>query len=277
MKRRHCLAAALAAPALLRVPAHAQARPRTVGDRLQLLPPLAMPGLNRERTLRVYLPPSYASQPGQRYPVIYFHDGQNLFDEATSYAGEWGVDETLDALAAQTGFEAIAVGIDNGAERRMQELNPWDHPRFGLGEGEAYLAFVAETVKPLIDRQFRTQPGRAHTGLAGSSMGGLITMAGLCLYRGTFGRGLVMSPSLWIAPQAFELVEKQPLPADTRVYVYAGGREDRDMVANAERLHRLIAKPAVATLRVNEAGQHNEPTWRAELPAALRFAFDLPA
>ncbi len=275
MKRRHCLAAALAAPALLRAPNQAQARPRSVGERLQLLPPVAMPGLQRERTLRVYLPPSYASHSAKRYPVVYFHDGQNLFDDATSYAGEWGLDEALDALAASTGFEAIAVGIDNGGERRMQELNPWDHPRFGLGEGEAYLAFVAETVKPLIDRQFRTRPERAHTALGGSSMGGLITMAGLCLHRGTFGRGLVMSPSLWIAPQAFDLVQKQPLPQDTRVYVYAGGREDRDMVANAERLHRLIAPPAVAALRVNEAGQHNEATWRAELPAALRFAFDL--
>jgi predicted alpha/beta superfamily hydrolase len=237
---------------------------------------MAMPGLNRERTLRVYLPPSYTQQPSKRYPVIYFHDGQNLFDDATSYAGEWGVDETLDTLAAQVGFEAIAVGIDNGAERRMQELNPWDHPRFGLGEGEAYLAFVADTVKPWIDAQFRTQADRASTALAGSSMGGLITLAGLCLHRGSFGLGLVMSPSLWVAPQALDLVKKQSWPAGTRVYIYAGGREDRDMVANAERLHRLIVQPAVSALRVNENGQHNEATWRAELPAALRFAFDLP-
>jgi predicted alpha/beta superfamily hydrolase len=275
MNRRDTLA--LMGGVALQGGARAQARARTVGDRLQVLPPLPLPALNRERTVRVYLPPSYATQPQRRYPVVYLQDGQNLFDEATSYAGEWGVDETLDALAAQTGFEAIAVGIDHGAEHRLQELNPWDQPRFGLGQGEAYLAFVADTVKPHIDQSFRTLPGRAHTVLGGSSMGGLISLAGLCLHRGTFGRGLVMSPSLWIAPQAFELLQKQPLPADTRVYVYAGGREDRDMVAHAERVHRLIAPPAVATLRVNESGQHNEATWRAELPAALRFVFDLPA
>jgi len=275
MKRRDCLAATLAAAWATPAWLQAQTRPRSVGERLHVLAPLTMPGLGRERTLRVYLPPSYASQPSRHYPVVYFHDGQNLFDDATSYAGEWGVDETLDALAAQTGVEAIAVGIDHGGEHRMRELNPWDHPRFGPGEGRAYLAFVANTVKPHIDRRYRTLPGRAHTALAGSSMGGLITWAGLCLHGDTFGGGLVMSPSLWAAPAALDGAARQTWAAGTRIYVYAGGLEGGDMAANAERLHRLIEKPAVAARRVNETGQHNEATWRAELPAALRFLFCL--
>src|ERR1700750_1835014 len=95
-------------------------RPSTAGPRVHVLAQrLAMPGLGRDRTLRLYLPPSYESSPDRRYPVIYMHDGQNLFDDATSYAGEWNVDETLDAFARTRGFEAIVVGIDNGGEERL--------------------------------------------------------------------------------------------------------------------------------------------------------------
>ena len=99
-----------------------------------LTPPFLIPGLNRERTVRLYLPPGYATST-KRYPMLYMHDGQNLFDAATSYAGEWGVDETLDTLAKIQGLELIVVGIDQGGVNRMTEFNPWDAPRFGRGEG----------------------------------------------------------------------------------------------------------------------------------------------
>jgi predicted alpha/beta superfamily hydrolase len=103
-------------------------RPSTALLNVQVLTErLALPGLNRERTLRLYLPPSYATHPDRRYPVIYMHDGQNLFDDASSNTGEWGVDETLNELAARTGFEAIVVGIDHGGDKRGNELIPWSH------------------------------------------------------------------------------------------------------------------------------------------------------
>jgi enterochelin esterase-like enzyme len=92
--------------------------------------PMAMPGLGRERRIRVYLPPGYASST-RRYPVLYMHDGQNLFDEATGFAGEWGVDETLDRLARERGLEVIVVGIDNGQEHRINELKPWADAKYG--------------------------------------------------------------------------------------------------------------------------------------------------
>ena len=139
-----------------------------------LVPALEMPGLDRSRTLRVYLPPGYA-RASRRYPVIYMHDGQNLFDDATAYAGEWGVDETLDALAATRGFEAIVVGIDNGGEQRMAELSPWPSKDVPKAEGEAYLGFITTIVKPFIDTVYRTEPGRRHTAIIGSSMGGLLS------------------------------------------------------------------------------------------------------
>ncbi len=253
----------------------AQARPRSVGDRLTVTDPLPMPGLNRSRRLRIYLPPSYASHPSKRYAVIYFHDGQNVFDNATSYAGEWGADELLDDLALKHGFEAIAVGIDNGEQRRMQELNPWDHERFGKGEGFAYLRFLVETVKPYIDSTYRSRTEAASTALIGSSMGGLITQAALHRHREVFGLGGVFSPAFWIARQAaYLLTESEPLLASQRVFIYAGGREDREMVPLARRMLDLVRAqtPHAQFVEEPEAG-HNEAAWRAVLPRALAFLF----
>jgi predicted alpha/beta superfamily hydrolase len=255
-QRRHLLLSLSALlPPLVQV---AQARPRSVGDRLTVTDPLPMPGLNRSRRLRIYLPPSYASHPSKRYPVIYFHDGQNVFDNATSYAGEWGADELLDDLALKHGFEAIAVGIDNGEQRRMQELNPWDHERFGKGEGFAYLRFLVETVKPYIDSTYRSR-----------------TEAALHRHRDVFGLGGVLSPAYWTArPAVYLLVESEPLLASQRVFIYAGGREDREMVPLARRMLDLVRAqtPHAQFVEEPEAG-HNEAAWRAVLPRALAFLF----
>lgn len=271
-KRRLLLLSTLS---LASLPLAAAQRAPSVHDpaRLLLLDPLTMPGLARTRRLRVYLPPSYARQAERHYPVIYFHDGQNVFDDASSYAGEWGADELLDRLALQ-GLGAIAVGIDNGAELRMRELNPWDHERSGKGEGFDYLRFLVETVKPTIDRQFRTRTDAASTALIGSSMGGLITHAALHRHREVFGLGGVLSPSYWIAPQAETLARAEPLLATQRVFVYAGGREGGQMVAQARRMAELLQTQSRHVVFVEEAqAQHNEAAWRAVLPRVLAHLF----
>jgi predicted alpha/beta superfamily hydrolase len=240
--------------------------------------PLAMPGLGRERTLRLYLPPSYG-QGERRYPVIYMHDGQNLFDDATSYAGEWGVDETLNALARTHGFEAIVVGIDNGGDKRMNELNPWPHPRFGAGEGDAYLDFVVKVVKPMIDRHYRTLPGRDTTAVFGSSMGGLISDAAIRRHPQVFGKAGIFSPAYWTAPAVWQAAEAQPLPAGARVYLYMGGREGPEMLDDVRRMHQVLDSTlpagAFATLHVQPSAQHNEAAWRAEFGPALVWLFGL--
>jgi predicted alpha/beta superfamily hydrolase len=167
--------------------------------------PVEMPGLNRKRQLRLYLPPGYATS-NKRYPVLYMHDGQNLFDTTTAYAGEWKVDETLDALAKEGKLELIVVGIDNGAEKRMTELNAWDNPQFGAGENRAYTDFIVKTVKPMIDRQYRTLPDRANTAIMGSSMGGLASHYALAQYPQVFSKAGVFSPAYWTAEPAFALL-----------------------------------------------------------------------
>src|SRR6516225_1401072 len=147
------LVAALAVLAACSSPSAPVPRPSTAGPGVHVLAQrLAMPGLGRERTLRLYLPPSYETSPTRRYPVIYMHDAQSLFDEATSsYGQEWGVDETLDAFARQRGFEAIVVGVDHGGDERLHELSPWTNPKYGPAQGQLYMAFVVDVVKPYID------------------------------------------------------------------------------------------------------------------------------
>ena len=236
-----------------------------------------LPELERERTLRLYLPPSYAAQPGRRYPVIYMHDGQNLFDDATSYAGEWGVDETLNTLARTHGFEAIAVGIDNGGDKRMTELNPWDHPRFGPGEGAAYLRFIVEVVKPWIDGHYRTDPRREATAVMGSSMGGLISHAAIQRYPQVFGKAGVFSPAYWTAePYIFDLAQQQPLPTDARIALTMGGGEGAEAVAAAARMQQVLGvHPAASQFTLVPEHAHNEAAWRAQFGPVVQWLFQL--
>jgi predicted alpha/beta superfamily hydrolase len=237
---------------------------------------LSMPGLNRVRTLRLYLPPSYATHPDRRYPVIYMHDGQNLFDDATSYAGEWGVDETLNELATRTGFEAIVVGIDHGVDKRGNELIPWAHPRLGAAEGDAYLDFIVGVVKPYVDSRYRTRAEAASTALIGSSIGGVISHYAMHRHPAVFGKAGVFSPAYWVAPQMEALARERPLPATARVYFYAGGRESDEMVPDAERMQALLPRQGAASrLHVVPEGRHDEAAWRAEFARAVAWLFEL--
>ena len=208
------------------------------------------------------------------------HDGQNLFDDATSYAGEWGVDEAMDALAQTHRFEAIVVGIDNGGEKRMTELNAWPHERHGAGEGEQYLAFLVDVVKPHIDQHYRTEPGRSSTAIIGSSMGGLASHHAIHARPDVFAMAGVLSPSYWAAPQLFDEAKAKPLPADARVYLYAGGKEGAEMIDGARRMHeQLVAAttPNYLTLNLAESAEHNEAAWRAEFPRVVAWLYGLQA
>ncbi|MEH6437704.1 alpha/beta hydrolase [Massilia sp. DD77] len=237
---------------------------------------LDMPGLNRQRQVRMYLPPGYATS-GKRYPVLYMHDGQNLFDTATAYAGEWKVDETLDALAREGKLELIVVGIDNGQEKRMTELNAWSNPRFGAAEGKEYTDFVVKTLKPLIDARYRTLPDRANTAIMGSSMGGLASHYALVQYPEVFSKAGVFSPAYWTARPAFDFVAQKPAPKDARVYLLMGGKEGREMVSDVKRMAEVVRKsghPAANTvLKIVPGAEHNEAFWAGELREALLWMF----
>jgi predicted alpha/beta superfamily hydrolase len=250
------------------------ARKSTAGPNVQILAPMAIPGLARERTIRIYLPPGYETG-RKRYRVLYMFDGQNLFDDATSYVGEWGVDETLDALAKNEGIELIVVGIDHGNEKRATELSPWANPEIGPPEGEAFMAFVVKNVKPYIDNTYRTKPGRSETAIMGSSLGGLMADYAVHQYPDIFGMAGIFSPSYWISEDAFKHAAAHPLPRGTRIYMVIGSKEGDKHVANLRRMEAQLRSEGKVQLysTVREGAEHNEKFWRAELPAALRFLF----
>jgi predicted alpha/beta superfamily hydrolase len=237
---------------------------------------LWMPQLKRHRRIWVYLPPDYG-QSDKKYPVLYMHDGQNLFDEYFSYSGEWGVDESLDSLHAQSGFGLIVVGIDNGSDKRMNEYSPWKNERFGDPEGAAYADFVAQTLKPLVDKTYRTLPDPAHTGIMGSSMGGLISHYALLRYPQTFSKGGILSPSYWFSPEVFSFTTAERLPENARLYFRLGGEEGKEM---ARDLHKMLAHlqtiglpPSSVRSEVVPGGKHHESFWRREFPGAVLWLF----
>jgi predicted alpha/beta superfamily hydrolase len=236
---------------------------------------LESPQLGNRRDLAVYLPPSYAWRPARRYPVLYMQDGQNLFDEALSFAGEWRADETMEALAWE-GLEAIIVGVPNAGEARLGEYSPFRDQRHGGGNGRAYLRFLIDTVKPLIDRDLRTLPGRAHTGLFGSSMGGLISIYGFFAYPEHFGFVGAMSPSLWFARgRALTAIRRSP-PILGQIYLDVGSAEPARSIGLDGELYALLLQKGYRPERdlrylVDEGAGHNEAAWARRLPDALRF------
>ncbi len=237
---------------------------------------LKMPGLDRKRTIRVYLPPGYDAAK-KRYPVLYMHDGQNLFDLTTAYAGEWGVDEALNALAKSRKLEVIVVGIDHGGENRIHELTAWDHARFGKAEGRQYMDFLVRVVKPYIDKHYRTKPDRMNTAIMGSSMGGLISHYALVHYPTVFGRAGIFSPSYWMAPAVFDDSAERAIRKDARLAFYCGGKEGERMLPNMERMVALLRSEghpdAEIRVDVSPDAQHNEAAWRAEFPQAVEWLF----
>ena len=233
-----------------------------------------IPQLNRTRRVWVYLPPSYNSS-SKKYPVLYMHDGQNVFDDATSFSGEWGVDEAIDTLGLKT-KESIVVGIDNGADKRLNEYCPYDFNLSGIaannktnvGEGGKYVDFLVKTLKPFIDKKYRTLKDPKNTFTAGSSMGGLISMYAVLKYPKVFGGAGVFSPAFWVGPKIFDDIKSKGKKVNARIYFYAGDEEGETMVPMTIRafneMHRVSKSKMCEVIRAG--GKHNEQRWRIEFP-----------
>ena len=226
-----------------------------------------IPQLNRFRRVTVYLPSNYFSSKN-RFPVLYMHDGQNLFDEYTAPFGEWGVDEALDTLQKQTGMYAIVVAIDHGNDIRITEYNFEDHKKYGVAEGKQYVGFVAKTLKPFIDKKYRTKKDKLNTAIAGSSLGGLISTYALISYPKTFGTAGIFSPAYWIAPSIDSLTLHSNKKFGTRYWFYVGEKESTNMVKDMERVQQHVAKNLKndVSFNVDSQGGHNERTWRKWFP-----------
>lgn len=239
--------------------------------------PFTIADLNRERTVRLYLPPEYADE-DKRYPVIYMHDGQNLFDDATSYAGEWGVDETLNRLYRDEGLSLIVVGIDNGHEKRMSELTYWKNDGIDGVEGEQYMNFVVNQVKPYIDKNYRTLAGAEHTAVMGSSMGGLISHYAAFRYPDIFSKVGIFSPSYWVSEEIYPFSTAEKLAANTRLYLLLGGDEGTDTVEEFEKMTQYLSDQGLnenqLKSKIVAGGDHSEHFWRTEFPEAVLWMFE---
>jgi predicted alpha/beta superfamily hydrolase len=234
--------------------------------------------INRERRIWIYLPPDYETSQ-KSYKVLYMQDGQNLFDVSTSFAGEWEVDETLNRLFDEGDEGCIVVGIDNGGEYRVDEYTPWGNILYGGGAGEEYLISILNSLKPYVDQNYRTKPGRNHTGIMGSSLGGLISMYGGLKYDSIFSRIGSFSTSYWFAKEeAIAFVQDDPHQVPMRIYSIAGASENgnipEDAIALDSLLHQLGYTSEEIQTTIHQDGQHSEWYWAREFESAYQWLWD---
>ena len=234
---------------------------------------LKAPQLDTIRKIWVWLPKDYETSE-KKYPVLYMHDAQNLFDAKTSYAGEWKVDETLDSLDDP---KVIVVGIEHGNEQRLSELTPYPNEEYGGGEADRYLNFLRKNLKPYIDSTFRTLPDAANTGIMGSSLGGLVSFYAAVKYPETFGSAGIFSPSFWYSDKIYSLTENASLGTSSRFYFMAGTDEDEGLVRDVQRMVALLEEKGVPKenlkMKIVEGGQHNEADWSKEFPEAFHWLY----
>jgi predicted alpha/beta superfamily hydrolase len=258
--------------------------------------------LGDDRTIRAYLPPSYDENTRARYPVVYMHDGQNLFDPALAFGGvEWQVDEAFDAAgeagrctdgsacgndgecgamgACRSTREAIVIGIDNAPDR-IWELTPTRDASIGDGGGaDTYLRMMTEELKPAVDGMLRTLPGPGDTAIAGSSLGGLVSAYAGVKEADVFGLVGAMSPSTWWDDRVIidDVAASPATPRPLRVYVDSGdGGASMDDVTNTRALaqtYDMIGYTPGVDLKhvVQPGGQHNELYWSQRFPGAIAF------
>jgi predicted alpha/beta superfamily hydrolase len=232
-----------------------------------------MPELKRSRKIWIYLPPDYAKSK-KSYPVLYMQDGQNLFDNATSFAGEWGVDEYLDSIFKKGEKEVIVVGIDNGLSKRMDEYNPWQFQNFGKGEGNQYVDFLVKNLKLYVDAHYHTLKNKQNTFIAGSSMGGLISLYAVLKYPNVFGGAGIFSPAFWTASGIDSTVIADSKRMDSKLFFYAGGKEGDSMVPDMKRIEKEIKNHSSSPVKeiIDPDAKHNEAAWRKYFPDFYEWA-----
>jgi len=219
------------------------------------------PQLKTTKKIWIYLPEDYSAT-AKKYSVIYMHDAQNLFDSKTAYSGEWNVDEKLDSLKVPV----IVVGIEHGNDKRIDELTPFKNEKYGGGNADNYLDFIVKTLKPYIDKNYRTKPKAKNTIIMGSSLGGLVSYYATLKYPETFGKAGVFSPSFWFSNDIYTLTEKAP-KIKTKIYFLCGDKESDDMVKDMTKMERLLDTKRCYCLHLTKSkivkgGEHNEKLWR---------------
>jgi predicted alpha/beta superfamily hydrolase len=237
--------------------------------------------LEPERTLIVYVPPNYERELERRYPVLYMHDGQNLFDPSTAFGGnEWRLDDTAEELIERGAIEPlIIVGIYNTGEQRIHEYTPTADAKLGGGKADLYGKMIVEEVKPFIEKTYRTLPGAENTAMGGSSLGGLVTLHLGLQYSNVFGKLAVLSPSVWwdnkyILREIEQLPAKPPLKIWLDMGTAEGGMslEDTEMLRDAMSVKGWQVGRDLAYSEI-EGATHSEIAWAERVGPFLKFLF----
>ena len=228
----------------------------------------------RPRQAYIWLPDSYDEDESKRYPVLYMFDGHNVFfDSDATYGKSWGMRDYMHKSKKQ--LIIVAVECNHEGNGRLQEYSPYPFEAPGLGSikgrGMTYMTWLTKTLKPYIDEHYRTLPDRKNTIIAGSSMGGLMALYGVCAYNHIFQRAACLSPSLWVdANKAMQMIVKGNIRQDTCIYMDYGSEELDNHYASTGALlsaaNLLMAKQVKLTLRIVPDGNHSEASWEKQIP-----------
>jgi predicted alpha/beta superfamily hydrolase len=237
--------------------------------------------LRNQRDIVVYVPPDYDQQPERRYPVLYLHDGQNLFDAGTAFNGQdWHVAQTADyAISAGLVEPLIVVGLYNTGKTRLREYTPTSVPRLGGGRADRYAKFLIEEVKPVVDRDYRTRQEASQTGIGGSSLGGLVSIYLGLKFASVFGKIAALSPSVWWNQRVIlRFAQAAPVEPRPRIWLDIGTREGPRIVDDVEKFRDVLLSKGwqydrdLHYERV-EGAEHNEAAWAARVGPFLQFLF----
>lgn len=239
---------------------------------------ITIPQLSEDKTRRlyIYLPEDY-EKTDKRYPVLYMFDGHNVFfDEDATFGKSWGMNDYM--LRAGKELIIAAVECNNDGHKRLEEYSPVDFVYGPVGEirgrGDAYMEWLVNTLKPSVDKEFRTIPEREHTAIAGSSMGGLMALYASCAYADVFMKAACLSPSLWIAPdEILGILKESDVKNGTVIYMDYGSREMKNHPETEEMLSKtcelLSGKGAFVTYRLIPGGTHSESSWERQIPVFM--------
>lgn len=236
---------------------------------------LRSPQLRNTRAIDVYLPAAYMMDGRRRFPVVYMHDGQNLSDPSIAFGGNtWQLGATMERIA-QKGLDAVVVGVHNTGRSRLAEYSPYRDRRHGGGRGERYVRFLEQTLKPRIDARYRVRKDREATLVAGSSMGGLISLYAFFRQPSPFGGAAAMSPSIWFGGRGIlHFIDAAPFVSG-RLYLDAGTEEGAGTLRDARALARVLRAKGYRHRDfsyVEATGhRHQENDWADRLPHALEF------
>lgn len=241
---------------------------------------LESPQLGLTKKIWLYLPESY-HQSSASYPVIYFQDGQWLFEENVDYSAEMHVDETLRQLERDGGEGIIVVGIESDEETRTDEFSLYENPDYAEGgKGGQYLAFVAETLKPYIDSHYRTKNDRSNTCIMGASLGGLAAFFALTEYPEVFGKAALFSAALHFnADAVLTKAAQKEVMSDVLIFGVVGKGEFNEVVdfpRDNQTLFNSLGRYIPASqlhLEVIEDGEHRIWFWDREFSKAIGFLF----